>query len=90
MRRKGEKGGARTHGEGQGARGARAKAGPSWARPGWAGLGRTAVQNPAARTTTDLRPSMKRNPQRDKTDARLNTTSDKTNMLRHDATPMTT
>jgi hypothetical protein len=91
MRRKGEKGGwARTHGEGQGARGARTKAGPSWVRPGWAGLDRTAVQNPAARTTTDRRPNAKRNPQRDKTNARLNTTSDKRNMLRYDATPMTT
>jgi hypothetical protein len=29
MRRKGEKGGARTHGEGRGARGARARVGPS-------------------------------------------------------------
>jgi hypothetical protein len=36
----------RAHGEGMGARGARAEM-------GWARLGRTAGQNPMARTTTD-------------------------------------
>jgi hypothetical protein len=44
------------HGEGQDARGARAKVGPSWAGLGRAGLGRTAGQNPVARTTTDQNP----------------------------------
>jgi hypothetical protein len=38
----------------QGARGARAELG--WAVSGWAELGRTAGQNPVARTTTDRNP----------------------------------
>jgi hypothetical protein len=78
-KRSGEEG-AR-HREGQDARGARAKAGPSWARPGqagpdrvglgWAGLGRTVGQNPVARTTTD------RNPIREtKSETRLSNTLD--------------
>jgi hypothetical protein len=45
-------GGARM-GEGRGARSARARARPSWDRPGRAGLGRIAGQNHEARTTTD-------------------------------------
>jgi hypothetical protein len=42
--------GARAWGAG-GARGARAELG--WVGSGWAGLGRTAGQNPVARTTTN-------------------------------------
>jgi hypothetical protein len=66
--------------------------GPGRARPdrARAGLGRVVGQNPTTRTTTDRRPNAKQNPQRDKTNARLNTTLDKRNVLRHDATPMTT
>jgi hypothetical protein len=53
-------------GEGQGARGAWAKVGPSWA-----GLGHTTGQNPVARTTTD------RNPIREtKSETRLSNTHD--------------
>jgi hypothetical protein len=69
------------HGGG-GARGA--WPGPSRARLGRAGPGR----KPTTRTTTDWIPIANRNPKRGETDARLNTTSDKINMLRHDATPM--
>jgi hypothetical protein len=58
-------------GEGQGAWGARAKVGPSWAGPGRAGLGRTTGQNPVARTSTD------RNPIREtKSKTRLSNTRD--------------
>jgi hypothetical protein len=60
------------------------------AGPGWAGSGRVAGQNPTARTTTDRNPIANQNPKRDEANTRLNTTSDKRNMLRHDATPMTT
>jgi hypothetical protein len=83
-----EKGGGAHMGRGRapGAHGPR----PGRAGPGRAGLGRTMGQNPAARTTIDRKPNAKRNPQRDKTNARLNTISNKRNMLRHDATPMTT
>jgi hypothetical protein len=35
MRERERREGARVHGKGQGARGVQAKAGPSWARPGW-------------------------------------------------------
>jgi hypothetical protein len=38
-------------GRGKGAKGARARAGLSWARPGQVGLGRG--KNPTAHTTTD-------------------------------------
>jgi hypothetical protein len=57
---------------------------------GQAGLGRVAGRNPTARTTRDRNPIANRNPKRDEVNTRLNTTSDKRNMLRHDATPMTT
>jgi hypothetical protein len=80
--RKGEKRG--------GAWGGQGRAGQGWAELGQAGLGRVAGQNPTTRTTTVRGPNAKRNPQRDKTNERLNTTSDKRNVLRHDATPMTT
>jgi hypothetical protein len=72
-------------GEGRGAR-----PGPGQARSGWAGLGRVAGQNPATRTTTYQNPIANRNPKRDEANTRLNTTSDKRNMLRHDAASMTT
>jgi hypothetical protein len=68
MKERERKEGARM-GEGQGAGGARARvgqAGSCWARLGRVGLGRTAGQNPVARTTTD------RNPIREmKTETRL-------------------
>jgi hypothetical protein len=48
----------------RGARGPRVgQAGPGRARLGCAGLGCTAGQNPAARTTTDRNPNAKQNPQ---------------------------
>jgi hypothetical protein len=34
---------------------------------GWVGLGRTAGQNPATRTTVDRKPIANRNPKRDET-----------------------
>jgi hypothetical protein len=60
------------------------------AGPGWAGLGRRPGQKPTTHATTDRNPIEKRNPKRDETNARLNMTSDKRYMLRHDATPMST
>jgi hypothetical protein len=60
-------------------------AGQGWARLGW-----VAGRNPTARTTTDRNPIANRNPKRDKANTQLNTTSEKRNMLWHDATPMTT
>jgi hypothetical protein len=63
--------------------------GPGQAGPGRAGLGRIAGQNLTTRTTTDRNPNAKQNPQRDETNARLNMTSNKRDMLWHDATPMT-
>jgi hypothetical protein len=60
------------------------------AGPGRAGLGRVASQNPTTRTTTDRKPNAKRNPRRDETNARLNMTSNKRDMLRHDTTSMAT
>jgi hypothetical protein len=54
MRERERREGAHAHGERQGARGARAKVGSSWA-----GLGHIAGQNPAARTTTDRNPIAK-------------------------------
>jgi hypothetical protein len=71
-------------------RGTRAKAWPSWARPGRAGLGRIVGRNPMTRTTIDRNPLANQNPKRDKMNTRLNTTSSKRNMPRHDATPMST
>jgi hypothetical protein len=70
-----------------GARG-QGRAGLGRARP--ARLGRVAGQNPTACTTTDWNPIANRNPKRDEENTRLNMTSDKRNMLRHDATPLTT
>jgi hypothetical protein len=58
--------------------------------PGRAGLGHGPGRKPTTHTTTDRNPFANRNPKRGETDARLNTTSDKRNMLRHDATPMST
>jgi hypothetical protein len=55
-----------------------------------AGLGRGPGQKPTTHATTDRTPIVNRNPKRDETNTRLNTTSDKRNMLRHDATLMTT
>jgi hypothetical protein len=50
-------------------------------------------QNPGVTTThatTDRNPIANQNPKRGETDTRLNTTSDKRKMLRHDATLMST
>jgi hypothetical protein len=71
MRERETRGGGHTHGGGAGALGAH---GP---RPGRAGLGRTVGQNPMARTPIDRNPIANRNPERDKENTRLNTTSDK-------------
>jgi hypothetical protein len=57
---------------------------------GRAGLGRVAGRNPTTRTTTDRNPITNQNSKRDEVNTRLNMTSDKRNMLRHDVTPMTT
>jgi hypothetical protein len=56
---------------------------------GWAGSGRAGTE---AHNTRDhgSKPNTNRNPKRGEMDVRLNTTSDKRNMLRHDATPMST
>jgi hypothetical protein len=84
MRERKRREGARTYRERQGAW---ARARPSWARPGW-----VASRVKISQHTQPLIgiPNAKRNPQRDKTNARLNMTSNKRDMLRHDATPMTT
>jgi hypothetical protein len=57
---------------------------------GWVGLGRGPGRKPTTPTTTGRNPIANRNPKRGETDARLNTTSDERNVLRHDATPMST
>jgi hypothetical protein len=57
-----------------------------WTGPGWVGLGRKST----TLTITDRNPIVKQNPKRGETDAPLNITSDNRNILRHDATPMTT
>jgi hypothetical protein len=64
-------------GEGRGARGAWAEAGPSRVGLGRAGLGCTANQNPVAHTPTTQNPIANRNLERDEANTRLNTTSDK-------------
>jgi hypothetical protein len=76
--------------EGRGARDAR----PG---PGRAGLGRVGLGWVSSRVkipwhTQPLigNPIVNRHPKRDEANTRLNTTSDKRNMLRHDASPMTT
>jgi hypothetical protein len=60
------------------------------ARSGRAGLGRGPGRKPTTHTTIDQNPIANRNPKRGETNARLNTTSDKRKMLRHDATLMST
>jgi hypothetical protein len=69
--------------------------GARWSAPGRAGLGRARLgrglaRKPTTHMTTDRNLIANRNPKRGETDARLNTTLDKRNMLRHDATPMST
>jgi hypothetical protein len=81
--RKGERG----HGGREGHQG---RTGPGWARSGRVGLGRGPGPKPTTHTTTNRKPITNRNPKRGETDARLNTTSDKREMLRHDATLMST
>jgi hypothetical protein len=56
----------------------------------WVGLGHGARRKPTTRTTTDQNPIANQNLKRGEMDARLNTTSDKRNMLQHDATLMST
>jgi hypothetical protein len=84
--RKGEKGGGARETRALGAR----RAGPDRAGSDRAGLGRGPGQKPTTHATTDRTPIANRNPKRGETNTRLNTTSDKRNMLQHDATPMTT
>jgi hypothetical protein len=76
-------------GRGRGARGTRAKAEPSWSRPVRAGLSRVAGRNPITRITNDRNSNRGSKSEKDEANTRLNTTSDKRNMLRHDATRMT-
>jgi hypothetical protein len=57
------------------------------ARPG---PGRGPGQRPTTHATTYRKPPTNRNPKRDETNTRLNMTSEKRNMLRHDASPMST
>jgi hypothetical protein len=60
---------------------------PGAGSAGWfVGLGRKHITY----TTTDRNQIANRNPKRGETDARLDTTSDKRKMLRHDATPIST
>jgi hypothetical protein len=78
-----------------GRQGRKGRVGPGWTGPGWvrsgrAGLGRGPEQKPTTHATTDRNPIANRNLKRDETNTRLNTTSDKRNMPRHDATPMST
>jgi hypothetical protein len=80
----------REGGHARGRQGRAARAGPGQVGLDRAELSRVVGQNPTTRTTTDQNPIANRNPKRDEANTRLNTTSDKRNMLRHDATPMTT
>jgi hypothetical protein len=75
-------------GEGRGARGALSWAGPGWAALGQARLGRGSYTRGAHDHGSETNHETRS--ERGKTDVRLNTTSDKRNMLRHDAIPMTT
>jgi hypothetical protein len=71
-----------THGGvGRQGRSARGQAGLSWAGPG---------RTPTTRMTTYRNPYANQYLKHGETDERLNTTSDKRNMLQHDATPMST
>jgi hypothetical protein len=74
MREREARGGGRAHGEGQGASGARAKAGPSWTGPGWAAPWdknpRHAQPQIRIQSRNEIRNETKQN-------TRLNTTSDK-------------
>jgi hypothetical protein len=74
------------HGGWCGAPGARGGA-PGRAGLGQAGLGPGPERKPTTHTTIDWNPIANRNPKRGETNARLNATSGKRNMLRHDATP---
>jgi hypothetical protein len=76
--------------ERKGERGRQGCAGQGRAELGQAGTGRVAGRNPTTRTTTDRNPIANRNPKRDEANTRLNTTSDKEKLLRHDATSMST
>jgi hypothetical protein len=69
-------------GRGRGARGVRARAGPGWVA--------SRVEIPRHAQPRIGIPIADQNLKRDEANTRLNTTSDKRNMLRHDATPMST
>jgi hypothetical protein len=85
--------------EGEGARmeefGHQGLAGARRAGLGQVGLGRVRLGHVAGRKltahpTTNPNPTTNRNPKRGEMNVRLNTTSDKRNILRHDATLMST
>jgi hypothetical protein len=89
MRERETRGGAaRTWGRGRGARGTRAEARPSWA--GVAGLGRIAGQNPVARTPTDRNPIREAKSETRRGKHTIKHDIRQRNMIRHDATPMST
>jgi hypothetical protein len=69
-------------GRGRVARGTRARAGPGWVV--------SRVEIPRHAQPLIGIPIADQNPKLDEANTRLNTTSDKRNMLRHDATPMST
>jgi hypothetical protein len=60
-----------------------------WAAP-WVGLGRGPGRQPTAHARLSLIEFKSRIKNQNGTNARLDTTSDKINMLRHDATTMST
>jgi hypothetical protein len=87
-----DQGRGRADGEGQGARGAWAelgRAGLGWARSGWAGphRGSKSYGTHNHRSKFNSRSKIRNETEQH---TRLNTTSDERNMIRHDATPMST
>jgi hypothetical protein len=78
---------ARMGGRAPVARLGRARSG--WATP-WVGLGRRPGRQPTAHARLPLIEFKSRIENQNGTNARLDTTSDKINMLRHDATTMST
>jgi hypothetical protein len=68
-------------------RGARGTPGQGQVGPGWV-ASRVEIPRHAQPLISIL--IVDQNPKRDEANTRLNTTSDKINMLQHDATPMTT
>jgi hypothetical protein len=76
------------HGGVRGARAAPGRAGQGWAGQGQARSGRGSKTHGGHDHGSETNRESRF--EQGKTDARLNTTSDKRNMLRHDAIPMTT